>query len=173
MSPRTPLSAALILAAGLAFTAPPSFAQGDSLYFEGFAGLGFADIDVGDNETAFGLRGGYRFDQTWGVEAALSQTEVGFVDINFIDLSARRSLTGNGDTEVFVFSGFGLVRVEIDTPFFSDSDSDFTFHTGIGLDYALGENFYLRPDARLRWLATDAAGDSLFSEVTLGVGYRF
>jgi opacity protein-like surface antigen len=180
-----------VLVTALGLAAP---AMADSQWtVEGFAG--YYDPDsFDDNSEIFGARFGYlpsdRFGMLLSVGAIDLEDE--FLDEDLINLRADLFLvdlsfqwypTGRS-FYLFAGPGFATVDVEIDLPGpgndFSDNDSTFTLHGGLGFRWDLGETFFLRPELRARWFDGDDFNaddldsyDGLDTEYTLGFGWRF
>lgn len=174
MSSRSLLLSSLILVTTLALSAPASLAQNSGAYVEAFAGKIFYETDFDLDETTFGARGGYRFDERWGIEGTISRQEIDdFIDVYFVDVSLRRSLVQGERTELFFVGGPGLFRADFGSFPFNDTEDELALHAGLGLDIKLGERLYLRPDVRARWVDGDLFDDDIHTEATLGVGFRF
>ena len=88
-------------------------------------------------------------------------------------------LVNPDDRAVFeLFGGPGFSWTSINPPVGKNDDDDvFTLHFGVGAKISATNNFYIRPDARVRWFADDenSAGSSddghIDWEVTLGFGW--
>lgn len=166
----------------------PARAQGGHVgIFGGFYEPGDEELDGAE---VFGLRGGYRFNPTFGFEGSLSRIDLldahqdaildfGFdvrVDLYNLDLSLQWFPRGG---RFVVFGGPGVARLdsEIDVitliGSFSESDASdiFTAHAGLGYDWQLGDRFFLRPEARVRRYFDDE-DESLFLEDGISVAYK-
>jgi hypothetical protein len=123
----------------------------------------------GDASTeAYGLRGGYRFTDTWAVEASLSKLNED-VDLYFGDLSLKAFVFHSDRFEIYALAGPGRFRIE-EGIFQEDQD---TVHGGFGAEISLGERVVLRPEVRGRWGTDDLQFDEGIVDYSLGIGWRF
>ncbi len=172
------------------FSTPPAEA-GDG-NFEISAGAYVAGSGFVGDEATFGLRGGYRFTDRWGLQGSLSRVELfdlfsHYFDAEghatFFDVSARFFITPGRRAELFVYGGIGMARVDVDVDhghaggtrvpgFGITSDDDFTTHLGLGVNIRLNKTMYLRPDVRHRWLDSFDRGTVDF-EPSIRLGWRF
>ncbi len=150
-------------------------------------------VGIQDDFT-YGLRYGYRatdkfglgfswnvfdFDSARSDAAAINCSTCDF-DANFFDFSAE-FYPGGGDFALV--GGIGWVTSDFDVNLegsdndIAASDDAFTFHLGLAYTWKAGENFYVRPDLRFRFVELDAQGDALYDDedmqFTLGLGWRF
>ncbi|HKI04716.1 MAG TPA: porin family protein [Thermoanaerobaculia bacterium] len=117
---------------------------------------------------SYGLRGGFRFSETWALEASVSRLDED-VDVWFGDLSAKAYVVDTSHFDLYALGGPGVNRI---------SDGDFdedetTVHFGIGAEIHLGQQAYLRPEVRGRWLTDDLEFDRGLADYSLGIGWRF
>lgn len=123
----------------------------------------------GDASTeAYGLRGGYRFTNTWAVEASLSKLNED-VDLFFGDLSLKAYVMHSDRFEIYALAGPGKLRIE-EGIFEEDED---TAHAGIGAEISLGERAYVRPEVRGRWFTDDLKFEDGIVDYSLGFGWHF
>ncbi len=179
---------ALVLAAMLAlssFAAPAAAVESN---FEIFAG-GFFPDSFDHDEFTYGVRGGFRFSDRWGLQGSLGRVELWDdgghfwdVDLNatFLDISAMLFVNPRSKAELFFYGGPGMAFFDIGVggvgPGFIVWDDDFTLHAGAGLNVRLSDRMYLRPDVRVRWLGAfddgfDDGGTDF--EATLALGWKF
>lgn len=129
------------------------------------------DADL-DTTEVIGLRGGYRFSPNLGFEASLSRVDLADtlpdddepipsfdfefeVDVTNLDLSLQW-FPGGGN--FVVFGGPGLSRIDGDIKVtflgetFSESDTEevLTAHAGLGYQWQITDQFFIRPEARVR-----------------------
>ena len=123
------------------------------------------DSDADFHTESYGLRGGYRFSNTWALEGTLARLDED-VDIWFGDLSAKAYFVHANRFEMYALGGAGIYRIE-------DDYEKATLHVGIGAEIGLTQNVYLRPEARGRWLADELKADEGLAEYSLGIGWRF
>jgi hypothetical protein len=161
---RTLILAACALPVLASSAAAQSAERGPAL--EVFGGY-FGDSGGGHPRT-FGVRGSYRFSETWAVEAAFSKVDIGG-QVWFGDLSAKAYLVDTSRFEIYALGGPGLYRVK----FFDETFNEDTVHVGLGAQIGLGVHAYLRPEIRERWLTDDLKWDSRLAEYSLGFGWRF
>ncbi|HWN42174.1 MAG TPA: porin family protein [Thermoanaerobaculia bacterium] len=151
------------------------------------------DADL-DTTEVFGIRGGYRFRPNLGFEASLSRVDLadtlplddevappGFgidlaVDITNLDLSLQW-YPGGGNFVVFGGPGFSRLDGEVSITFFGDTltDSDtadvLTAHAGLGYEWQVTDQFFIRPEARVRRYFDDE-NDIGDDEEILNVSYE-
>jgi len=116
----------------------------------------------------FGLRGSYRFTDTWAVEGAFAKVDVGG-QVWFGDLSAKAYLVDTSHFEIYALGGPGRFR----SRFFGDTFNQNTVHLGLGAEIGLSSRAYLRPEVRGRWATDEITWDARLTEYTLGFGWRF
>jgi Outer membrane protein beta-barrel domain len=168
------LTLALALGAGSA----PAWAQ---IHF-GVAGGAFepAEDETVEGAQVFGIRGGRRLHPSFGLEAALSGSDLtdtlpeneepDFPTLDFefelkiyhLDLSAQWYPWAQ-ERGFLVFGGGGMSRLEaqftssIFGETFTDSSARviFTAHAGAAYEWGLGDHFFVRPEVRYRYLFSD------------------
>jgi hypothetical protein len=119
--------------------------------------------------TAYGLRGGYRFNNVWALEGSAEHLDEGFTNW-FVDVSAKAFLIDTSHFEVYALAGPGLFRVSA----FGESEDQATVHAGIGAQFGLGSSrAYLRPEIRSRWSTDDLKFNDGLVSYSLGIGWRF
>lgn len=170
----------LLWIAGLGFggAAAPAQAQGT---FGVSAGIYEPEDSELDHTEVFGIRGGYRFHPNFGFEGSLSRVDLAdtipfddepfFSDLDFkldlynLDLSLQWFPRGGN---FIVFGGPGVARLdaEVSATIFgervseSDTSNIFTAHAGVGYDWKIGNSFFIRPEARVRWYFDDEIDES-------------
>ncbi len=189
-------SLTILLASLLAFFSTPPAAAGEG-NFEIAAGAYVAGSGFVGDEAAYGLRGGYRFTERWGLQGSLSRVELFDLygpyagvegDATFFDVSGQFFFTPGRRAELYLYGGIGMARFDIDVGrirvdlpyagrvetrgFSATFDDDFTTHIGLGVNIRLNEKMYLRPDIRHRWLGS-AGGGTLDVEPSIALGWRF
>ena len=147
-----------------------------------------------DDDLTYGVRYGYNFTSTWGVELSLGQsassvTELagGDVDLDLttVDVDAVWHLNSGSPFVPYVVAGVGYGSADLDAPIRGtvngravsiEDDSGFTLNAGVGAKYFATDRFLVRLEARYRYLdgVVDNFDDSLNTfETTLGVGWKF
>ena len=122
--------------------------------------------DVQDDFTG-GVQGGYNFTKHFGLEGSV----LGFdSSVNnpapFADTSVRALTTdlsfewlANPDKravfELYGGPGYAWQDVNPPGPKNSISEDVWTMHVGVGTKISITDNFYIRPDARVRWFDGD------------------
>lgn len=192
---------------GIGFTlallaaAPAAFGDGNEL--EAFVGYYYpSDIEIDaldaqlnyEDDFSYGVRYGRRINEVFGVgvswshfeaDAARSDKEVigcstCDLDYDFADFSFEW-YPGGGEFALFAGLGWVTGDFSIDIPGDSNdieaSDDAFTYHFGAAYTWLVGDVFYIRPDARIRFLELDSNTqdnyDSEDPEVRVGFGWRF
>lgn len=157
--------------------APPALASNHAGngHFELFAGRYSPDLGTGDEETTYGLRGGYRLNDHFGLEAAVGRIEFSESSLEgnvvLADLSLKYILDPGGRVEWVLFGGPGWAFVDVRLHGLGEGQRDsFTAHAGVALEVNLGDRVYLRPDARWRWFEKGGGGADL--ELSLALGIR-
>jgi hypothetical protein len=178
----------LTLALALGMGSAPAWAE---THF-GVAGGAFepAEDETVEGAQVFGIRAGRRLRPSFGIEAALSRSDLDFdfeLQIYHLDVSAQWHPWQRG---LLVFGGGGMSRLEarFTSSLFGETFTEnsarliFTGHAGVGYDWELGEHFFVRPEARYRYLFSDDKvdqGDNLTviydasgPEASLVLGWR-
>ena len=151
------------------------------------------EIDYQD-QMSFGARYGYRGDSAsmWGFSVSYARVDLDAANpedfgcstcdfnVDFIDFSVDW-YPGGGNWDLFGGLGWATGEFNVDVPGSSNdreiSDDAFTYHFGTAYSWNIGSSFYIRPDARIRFLELDDQGqgkyDSEDPELRLGFGWRF
>jgi hypothetical protein len=148
-----------------------------------------------DDTMSYGARFGYRFSDPFGAAVTWSYVDMDAAasggnrigcstcdfNVNFFDFSGEWYPGGH---DWAVYAGAGWMQAEFGLSLAGESndrsfsDDTFTWHVGTGYTWRFGDSgFYLRPDARIRFLQLDRKGqgkyDSEDPEFRLGVGWEF
>lgn len=176
-----------IVLALLAF--PSSQAVAGEGNLELYGGYYLIDQSEAGDDFIYGLRGGYRFSDSWGLQANVSLLNIELeeeipmvdvdVDVTFVEVSALWFVNPGKQAEFFLYGGIGdaSIDVNVDVDAGGDpvevdvDDSLFAYHLGAGVQVALGERTYLRPDLRAR--AFDDRSSEVDFELSLAIGWRF
>lgn len=179
-----------ILAAGLllAFASTSSFAADGNAGFVR-AEVGNANVSIDgedDNDTAYGLRGGYFFNANIGVEGFYTNLydetvrDEFFGDITLegrtygIGMVAKKNL-GEAHTGLFVSGRLGVARTEMEigvAGFGSEEESDTRVFLGAGAGYDFNEHFGLSVD--VNYQQPKLLGETFkVTTVTVAAEYRF
>jgi outer membrane beta-barrel protein len=148
-----------------------------------------------DDDVTYGLRYGYNFTDSWGIELSLGRTNSSVkglggrsndLDLTTFDVDAIYHFNTGGSFVPYVFAGIGYASADLDRPITGtiggvgpvriDDDEGFTLNTGFGAKYFITDRVSLRFDARYRYLdkVIDRFDDSLNTfETTLGIGVKF
>lgn len=147
--------------------------------FELVAGWYLPESDALDDDVTYGIRGGYRFSESFGFEGSLTvfepevaNTSVG-IDFLLADLSFKwYPGSARSNSELVLFGGPGWANIDVNFGGFfgSVSEDSITAHVGLAGELSLGEKIYLRPDVRARWIEETEDVDL---EGTLALGFRF
>jgi hypothetical protein len=141
---------------------------------------------------SYGARYGHRFaplfggDISWShfeadnnrSEADRLQCEKCDLTFDFVDFSLDW-YPGGSDWAVYAGIGWLTYSYKIITPVFdiSQSKDNFTWHIGTAYTWKVGPSFYIRPDARLRFLTLNQKASGKYSsedaEFRVGFGWRF
>lgn len=180
--------ALLTLALSLSFTATSARAQAGTGHLEIYAGLYSPESDLLDDETTFGLRAGYQFNDRWGYlfQAGRYSTSEVFpvltddgeqidLDLWVLDFSVAWYLSQGNHEGLTVFFGPGFAFTDLEAGPFEDGldfagDDSFTVHAGLGWNFMAGEQLVIRPDVRARYFDSS---DSIDLEATVAVGWVF
>ncbi|HKH45245.1 MAG TPA: porin family protein [Thermoanaerobaculia bacterium] len=184
---------AALLGTGLVLTgaSTPVWAQG---YLGISAGLYQPEGDEADRTEVFGIRGGYRFHPSFGVEGSLSRVDLADAfpltdlpaipeldvdlqaDLYNLDVSLQW-LPGRGNLLVFAGPGIARLDAEIDVTFFgqriseSESSDIFTAHAGLAYEWEVSDRAFVRTDARVRRYFDDDLEDQDTVD-TFAVSYK-
>lgn len=162
----------------------PVLAQG---YFGIAAGVYKPKEHEQDRTEVYGVRGGYRFNPSFGLEGTLSRVDLAdtlpFVSSNGIpgfDFGLKLDLYNldlslqwfPGGRQFLVFGGIGggQLHSRITGSIFGQDISEtatsylFTAHAGLAYEWQLGDRFFLRPEARVR---------HYFGDNSLGVNHSY
>lgn len=151
------------------------------------------EIDYQD-QMSYGLRYGWRGDSNsmWGFGISYARIDLDAANpedfgcstcdfnVDFIDFSADW-YPGGGNWSLFGGLGWATGEFNVDVAGNSNdreiSDDAFTYHVGTAWSWHIGDSFYIRPDARIRFMELDDSGqgkyDSEDPELRLGFGWRF
>jgi outer membrane beta-barrel protein len=195
----------LAVLGALAFNAAPAAAQvqPNSQEVHAYGGEMFGD-DLTDSKISgrtpkldddftYGVRYGYNFTSTWGIELSLGQsassvTELASgdvdLDLSTLDVDAVWHFNSGSRFVPYAVAGIGYASADLDAPIRGavngtlvsiEDDSGFTLNAGLGAKYFATDRFLVRLEARYRYLdSIDNFGDSLNTfETTVGVGWRF
>ena len=162
--------------------AMPSGAQAQSQgQIEGFVGYYFAEEL--DANISYGLRGAWSPSKGWGIMGSYERYEKndgkgygrpGNVDaqIQSIEASYVARPWGEGFE---IFSGLGLTDIDVDAhvnnPAVDLTKSTLSLHVGAGYRAMLGENLYLRPEARAR--IYDAGNSTVDISASIALGWSW
>jgi Outer membrane protein beta-barrel domain len=133
--------------------------------------------DEADGELSWGVRGGYRLVPRAGFELMverLTSSEDAFkLVLTNLDLSGKVYLNPDARAELYLLGGPGWAFVNLEFGGRSAQIADsLTAHAGVGVEVALWETFYLRPEVRARWYEKSET-DDLEIEGSLALGLRF
>jgi opacity protein-like surface antigen len=136
--------------------------------FDLFGGYLRSTGSVDGHSKDFGLRGSYRFSDTWAVEGALAKVDESG-QLWFGDLSAKAYLVDTSRFEIYALGGPGVFRAKFD----GEASNQAAVHFGIGAEIGLGARAYLRPEIRGRWATDELNWDAGIAEYSLGIGWKF
>ena len=191
----------------LAVTAVPAMAQvtAGSQEVHAYVGEAFGDdvtdrringrVPKLDDDLTYGLRYGFNFTDSWGLELSLGQTNTSVtglsgsdtdLDLTTFDVDAIYHFNPGARFVPYVVAGIGYASADLDRPILGtvsgvgpvriEDDNGFTLNAGVGAKYFLTDTVSLRLDARYRYLdkVVDRFDDSLNTfETTLGIGFKF
>jgi len=147
-----------------------------------------------DDDITYGIRYGYNFTNSFGLEVALgnaasSATKLAGQDIDLdlttLDFDAVWHFETGTKLVPYVLAGAGYAKSNLDRPITGtvngqpvslDDDEGFTLNAGVGAKYFVADNVLIRLEARYRYVdkVLDNFDDSLSTvETTLGVGWQF
>jgi hypothetical protein len=183
----------LVLFALLLFV-PAAQAAEPGHNFTLYAGWFYPEGDIIDEDLTYGVAWGYNFNENFGINV-----QTGFFDVedavnneNLQDALAGAPLAidlwlvdfsgvwypGGGNFGVFGGLGWATIDAEFYQAGSSNnlkaSDDTFTMHVGMNYQWNIGDSFFIRPEARVRWFdATDAGYDETQWETVAHFGWRF
>lgn len=191
----------------LAVTTVPAMAQvtAGSQEVHAYVGEAFGDdvtdrringrVPKLDDDLTYGLRYGFNFTDSWGLELSLGQTNTSVtglsgsdtdLDLTTFDVDAIYHFNPGARFVPYVVAGIGYASADLDRPILGtvsgvgpvriEDDNGFTLNAGVGAKYFLTDTVSLRLDARYRYLdkVVDRFDDSLNTfETTLGIGFKF
>lgn len=154
--------------------------------FELFAGYFFPEEL--DEDLTYGLRFGRRGLHHWGwmiagswFDVADSQGFSGFdvdADVVHVDFQAQYYPREDGNFSIFFGPGWASGNVDVPGSTEDLSDDVFSAHVGLGYEIDVARNFYIKPDARLRWYELEGFGpdggkdNQLTYEAAIALGWR-
>jgi outer membrane beta-barrel protein len=198
--------AGLALVGALALNTAPAVAQVESgsqevhAYGGAFFGDDLTDTRISgrtpelDDDVTYGVRYGYNFTDTWGIELSLGQTASSVtnlagrdidLDLTTLDLDAVWHFNTGSRVVPYLLAGVGYASADLDAPIRGvangvpvtiGDDNGFTLNAGVGAKYYATDRFLVRLEARYRYLdaVVDRFDDAMNTvETTLGVGWRF
>jgi hypothetical protein len=188
---RWALAGALTLA--MAAGATPAVADVDAGTgeIEIYAGWLWPDEESGTDldDLTYGLRLGYNVTEHFGIVGTLGYWQAedtvasGLFEQDtdglFFDVSFEWIVNPDSEAVFIVYGGPGYAafnadyRDKLGTGLdFSVDDDVFTVHAGMTARFQVMENFFIRPDLRVRWSDSDLRSDDAYDwEATLGVGW--
>ncbi|MEM9554381.1 MAG: outer membrane beta-barrel protein [Acidobacteriota bacterium] len=188
--PPLPLASFVALALLLSVLAQPATASDARNGIDLGVALTYVDLESGSGDQfdigAVLLRYHHRFNNSWGIEAALTAKDelaTAVQDPVFLDVSARWTFFENLRAEVFMLFGGGMLwSDEIVTlpptifPPITDTRSreQATAHLGVGILYDATDRVYLRADTKYRRLIdffSPLEGGNF--ETSFGLGLHF
>jgi hypothetical protein len=160
---------------------PTSLSAQSSGRIEGFAGYYFAE-ELEQN-VSYGVRGTWMAAPGWGIMGSYERYEKndgegygrsGNVDAQIDSLEASYVALPWGES-FEIFTGLGLTDVDVDAhvnnPAVDLQKSTLSVHVGIGYRAMLGENLYLRPEARAR--IYEAGNSTVDISASLALGWSW
>ena len=183
-----------VLALALFLFAPAANAAEPGNNFSLYAGWFYPEGDALDEDLTVGLSWGHNFSEAWGIAVSTGIFDVdnSFNNEDLDDLSDGAPLSidlwlvdfsgvwypGAGNFGLFGGLGWATIDAEVFLPGTNNnvdvSDDTFTFHVGANYQWNIGESFFIRPEARVRWFdATDAGYDETQWETVAHLGWRF
>jgi outer membrane beta-barrel protein len=147
-----------------------------------------------DDDVTYGLRYGYNFTNSLGIEVSLGNTASSAtklagqdidLDLTTLDVDAVWNFDTSSKFVPYVLAGAGYAKANLDRPITGtvngqpvslDDDEGFTLNAGVGAKYFVSDNVLVRLEARYRYVDTalDNLDESLNTvETTLGVGWQF
>jgi outer membrane beta-barrel protein len=147
-----------------------------------------------DDDVTYGLRYGYNFTNSLGIEVSLGNTASSAtklagqdidLDLTTLDVDAVWNFDTSSKLVPYVLAGAGYAKANLDRPITGtvngqpvslDDDEGFTLNAGVGAKYFVTDNVLVRLEARYRYVDTalDNLDESLNTvETTLGVGWQF
>ena len=147
-----------------------------------------------DDKVTYGLRYGYNFTDSLGLELSLGHSPNSVkglaggdvdLDLTTFDVDAVWHFNPSARLVPYVLAGVGYATAKLDRPIVGTvngqnvsigDDSGFTLNAGVGAKYFVTDQFLIRLEARYRYLngIVDSFDQSMNTfETTLGVGWRF
>jgi outer membrane beta-barrel protein len=191
------------LAAAPLFTAANAQEGGKqelSVYGGELFGDDLTDVEVSgrtpklDDDITYGIRYGYNFNKSFGLEVSAGQTSTAAtdlagadvdLDLTTVDVDAVWHFDLGNRVVPYVLAGAGYAKADLDTPIIGtvngqpvsiDDDEGFTLNAGVGAKFFVNDQFLVRLEARYRYLdgIVDRNENSLNTvETTLGVAWQF
>lgn len=162
----------------------------DSYSVELYAGYYTPGPDILDDDVSFGLRANFNPLKNFGITTQLgyfttdSKAQMGLnageIDYRtyLLDVSFNGYLAADSPAVVVLYGGFGgsfsdtefqsIIPPDTLRKFSQDS---FTGNAGVGLLIDISESFFLRPDAKLRYIG-NRVEDEWDAEYTLSIGWK-
>lgn len=205
---RLPVAALGILGILLLLPSPAAAASNQGkheigAYIGGMFGDDLTDATVSgdqpelDDDVTFGLRYGYNFTKSWGLDVSAGFTPgaaIGIatvsggetdMDLFTVDVDAVWTYSPDARAKGYVLFGVGFASADLDEPIIGtvgaasveiDDDSGFTLNAGAGVKFPVTAHFLIRAEARYRFIdaVVDNFDDSLSTfETTVGAGWTF
>jgi len=147
-----------------------------------------------DDDVTYGVRYAYNFTDAWGLELSAGNTASAAtklagqdldLDLATFDVDAVWHFLPGSRFAPYLVGGAGYAQANLDDPITGtvngqpvriDDDGGFTLNAGIGAKYFATDRFFVRLEARYRYVdaVLDNFDDSLSTvETTLGVGWQF
>ncbi len=189
----------LLTVASVLFIAQVQPVEAGQGHFEVFAGQYFSDSAI-DDEPVVGVRGGYRFNDHFGLQGSLGRVELIDPVISvfgadgdgvFFDVSAMWYLNPGKKAEWVLFGGPGHANLQSGNRFRLDLHGDIyddehrirstdsaTLHAGVGVEISFGNRTYLRPMVKARWFEGFSSQDDFLRsdtdvEATVAFGWKW
>ncbi|HWM91852.1 MAG TPA: porin family protein [Thermoanaerobaculia bacterium] len=164
------------MALALGLGSAPAWAQ---WHFGVSGGVYQAEQEAAESTEVLGIRGGYRINPSFRLEAALTRVDIAATfpeaelppeplefESELYNLDVSLQWFPWHDLVVFGGAGFSRLEASISGIFleedFSDSDLStvFTAHAGVGYEWTLGNHLFVRPEVRYRFFFDDDLIDS-------------
>lgn len=180
---RAAILAVLVLAAGLVAGTAMAETHAGTGNAEVYVGWYWPDDDdpLSLDDFTYGVRLGATIRDRFGLSATVGRYEADdatsavSVDVEqtLLDVSFEWLVTPDSRAVFVVYGGPGYAWADSDTVTVAGKttidDSFFTAHVGLGARISLGDRFYIRPDARVRWL--DTTDEPIDWEATFALGW--